>query len=102
MILSLNEIFKRTNKNVSSFDPIDLLGYTFVHDTENLKQWVKITDVNDAEDKITVLLPIGSEEQLNCIDFINFFNASEEDGHKLWTFDKIIDHQKNKENWEKE
>ena len=57
-----------------------------------LPQRALVKEKLEEEGQFLVEFVNGGEEQINYNELINYFNAKEEDGEKLWTYEKIIDH----------
>ena len=79
---------------MSTVDPNDLVGYSFVRENDGVKQKATVSSVSPDLDKVTLTFMNGSEQLLEYNDFINIVNAKDEDGDGLHTYSAILDHRK--------
>ena len=82
-------------------DPSNLVGYKFVKEYDGTPQRAIVKEHLEEEGKFIVEFLNGGEELINYNDLINIYNAKDEDGTALWSFDKILDHRQTKKGkWE--
>ena len=87
-----NEIISKARKMKTgiNIDPSDLLGYSFAHERDDgIKQRATIVE-KDNENNLFILEYItGDRDLIDYNQLINFFNAQDEDGDRLWSFKDI-------------
>ena len=73
---------------------MELRVYNFVQNNKNNQRFAKVKELPDKKGKYMVEYVNSSEELMTCIDIINNFIYRNEDGDKMWKFDKITSHKK--------
>ena len=87
-----------TNSKAMVIDPTELTGYTYVDTKDGYTQKAEVTR-HLGEDQWLVKFLHGGEERRSYNDLINLINKTDESGEKLWTFESITGHKKEKGVW---
>ena len=94
-IISSGQDITRCHK-LPTINPDNLVGYKFVREFDGTSQRAVVKEHLDGEEKFLVEFVNGGEELMAYNDLVNAYNAREEEGIDLWTYDKILDHRKSK------
>ena len=90
----VDSIYQGAIHDTPIIDPDDLIGYTFVKDYHGTPQRAEVKEKLDENGNFLIEFVNGGEDLMNYNDLINIFNAHDQDGEKLWTYDKILDHRR--------
>ena len=88
-IYSINEL---TRAGDVTIQPEDLIGVNLVAEDRHGVSKAEVKEENpDGTFKIKFIN--GNKRSMTYTDLVNAINKKDEEGHKLWTFSEILDHQ---------
>ena len=76
------------------------MGYHFVHKFDGTNQRAIVKSFDEDAGKFLVELVNGGEILMTYNDLINITNACNDDGERLWTYEKISGHRRKGGKWE--
>jgi hypothetical protein len=80
-----------TGNPLPSIDPDQIIGHTFISEHAGMKQKAEVKEM-EANGDYLIEYADGNEDHMTYAEIINLLNKSDEDGHELWTFSKILNH----------
>ena len=96
-------ISSKDKKSLPNFDPMDLIGKSYISESNGLQQKATITNVDLEEESVALHYDSNnSNGVLTYNDFINSFHSKDEDGNLLWAFKSINGHRLKNGVWELE
>ena len=79
-----------------TINPDDLVGYKFARKFDGTLQRATVVDYLEDEGRFLIEFVNGGEELMTYNDLVNAYNARDEEGAQLWTYEEITDHRQTK------